>query len=135
MSDLHSHQQKTHYNFELLNFGVLFPGGSDGKASAYYAGDPGSIPGLGRSSGEGWQPIPVFLPGKSHGRRSVVGYSPWGRKELDATERLHSHTLDENQSRNIPLKLSLSSQAAMCLRFSLLDPLSTCFLLLSARRD
>ena len=36
-----------------------------------------------------WQPIPVFLPGKSHGQRSLVGYSPRGRKELDPTERLH----------------------------------------------
>ena len=36
-----------------------------------------------------WQPTPVFLPGKSHGRRSLVGYSPWGRKESDTTERLH----------------------------------------------
>ena len=34
------------------------------------------------------QPTPVFMPGKSHGPRSLVGYSPWGRKELD-TERLH----------------------------------------------
>ena len=33
-----------------------------------------------------WQPTPVFLPGKSHGRRSLVGYSPWGRKESDTTE-------------------------------------------------
>ena len=35
-----------------------------------------------------WQPIPVFLPGESHGQRSLVGYSPWGCKELDITERL-----------------------------------------------
>ena len=35
------------------------------------------------------QPTPVFLPGKSHGQRSLVGYSPWGPKELDTTERLH----------------------------------------------
>ena len=33
-----------------------------------------------------WQPTPVFLPGKSHGRRSLVGYSPWGHKESDMTE-------------------------------------------------
>ena len=33
-----------------------------------------------------WQPTPVFLPGESHGRRSLVGYSPWGRKELDMTK-------------------------------------------------
>ena len=36
-----------------------------------------------------WHPTPVLLPGKSHGRRSVVGYSPWGCKESDTTERLH----------------------------------------------
>ena len=36
-----------------------------------------------------WQPIPVFLPGEFHGRRSLVGYSPWGRKESHKTERLH----------------------------------------------
>ena len=30
-----------------------------------------------------WQPTPVFMPGKSHGPRSLVGYSPWGHKELD----------------------------------------------------
>ena len=34
------------------------------------------------------QPTPVFLPGESHGQRSLVGYSPWHRKELDMTERL-----------------------------------------------
>ena len=38
-----------------------------------------------------WQPTPVFLPGKSHGQRSLVGYSPWGHKESDTTERLHFH--------------------------------------------
>ena len=55
-----------------------FPGGSDGKACVYNVGDPGSIPGLGRSPGEG-NGTPVFLPGKSHGWRILVGYSPWGR--------------------------------------------------------
>ena len=33
-----------------------------------------------------WQPTPVFLPGESHGQRSLVGYKPWGRKESDTTE-------------------------------------------------
>ena len=36
-----------------------------------------------------WHPTPVFLPGKSHGWRSLVGCSPWGRRESDTTERLH----------------------------------------------
>ena len=99
-----------------------FPGGSDGKESACNVGDPCSIPGLGRSPGEGngyplqysclenfvdrgawqaavhgaaelgttkqlkrrqWHPTPVLLPGKSHGRRSLVGCIPWGHEELD----------------------------------------------------
>ena len=37
-----------------------------------------------------WQPTPVSLPGKSHGQRNLAGYSPWGCKELDMTEWLHS---------------------------------------------
>ena len=39
-----------------------------------------------------WQSTPVLLPGKSHGQRSLVGYSPWGHKESDTTERLHLFT-------------------------------------------
>ena len=35
-----------------------------------------------------WRPTPVPLPGKSHGWRSIVGYSPWGHKELDTTVQL-----------------------------------------------
>ena len=38
-----------------------------------------------------WHPTPVLLPGKSHGHRSLVGCSPWGRWGLDTTERLHFH--------------------------------------------
>ena len=39
-----------------------------------------------------WHPIPVFLPGKFHGQRSLVGSSPWGGEEWDTTERLHIHS-------------------------------------------
>ena len=38
-----------------------------------------------------WQPAPVFLPEKSHGQTDLEGYSPWGRKESDMTERLNHH--------------------------------------------
>ena len=38
-----------------------------------------------------WHPTPVLLPGKSHGRRSLVGCSPWGHKESNMTEQLHFH--------------------------------------------
>ena len=68
---------KMKVKFLLLMYTFLFgfSGGSDGKASAYNVGDPGTIPGLGRSSGEGNDNPLQFLPGKSHGRRSIVGYS------------------------------------------------------------
>ena len=69
--------------FYFLSLG--FPGGSEVKASASNAGDLGSIPGLGRRE---WLPTPVFLPGESHGQRSLAGYSPWGPKESDMTEQL-----------------------------------------------
>ena len=66
------------------------PGGSDSKASVCNAGDPGFNPWVGKMPWRrNWQPTPVLLPGKSHGRKNLVGYSPWGRKESDTTERLH----------------------------------------------
>ncbi|KAB0386208.1 hypothetical protein FD755_001164 [Muntiacus reevesi] len=40
-----------------------------------------------------WQHTPVFLPGKSHGQRSLVGYSPWGHKESDTTEHTRTQPL------------------------------------------
>ena len=53
-------------------------------------GRPGFDPWLGKVSWRRkWQSTPVFLPGKSHGQRSLAGYSPWGRKELDTTEHTH----------------------------------------------
>ena len=66
-----------------------FPGGSDGKESSCSAGEPGSIPGSGRSPRE-------FLPGKYHGQRNLVGYSSWGYKELNTTE-LWTNTIDKNK--------------------------------------
>ena len=63
----------------------FFLGGSDGKESACKAGDPGLIP-----TGRNGNPRPVFLPGESHGQRSLVGYSPWGHKESDMTITLPS---------------------------------------------
>ena len=64
---------------------VCFPGGSGGKASLQCRRlglDPwvGKIPWRRQ-----WHPTPVLLPGKSHGRRNLVGYSPWGRKESNTT--------------------------------------------------
>ena len=54
-------------------------------------GRPGFNPWVGRISWRRqWHPTPVFLPGKSHGWRNLVGLSPWGCKESDVNERLHS---------------------------------------------
>ena len=59
-----------------------------------------------------WQPIPVFLPGKPHGWRSIVGYNPWGRKESDTTESLHS--IDSGLSPTRLLSTSDQSQVLGC---------------------
>ena len=71
---------------------IDFPGGSDGKSVCLQCGRPGFDPWVGKIP---WrrkrQPTPVLLPGKSHGRRSLVGCSPWGHKESATTERLHFH--------------------------------------------
>ena len=56
-------------------------------AKAGDAEDVGSIPESGKISWRReWQLTPVFLPREFHGQRSLVGYSPWGSKELDMTE-------------------------------------------------
>ena len=69
-----------------------FPGGSEGKVSACNAGETGSVPGLGRSPGEGnGNPVWYSCLEKSHGWRSLVGYSPGGCKESDTTDQLHFH--------------------------------------------
>ena len=69
---------------------ICFPGGTSGKESTRYCKrhrgrrfDPWvkTIPWKRK-----WQPAPVFLPGESHGQRSLAGYSPWGCRELDTTE-------------------------------------------------
>ena len=64
-----------------------FPGGSDGKTSVYNVGDRGSIPGLGRSTGEGnGNPLQYYCLESPMDRGA---YSPWDCKELDKTERHH----------------------------------------------
>ena len=75
------------FTYNLSSFPSLLPG-SDSKESACNAGDlsltwVGKIPWR-----RAWQPTPVFLPRESHGQRSLVGYSPRGRKESDTTDRL-----------------------------------------------
>ena len=95
-----TNSKKTQISFLFLNHKLStfwsFPGGSHSKASPYNVGDPDSL----QCSilwvekicwRRKWQSTPVLLPGKSHGWRSLVGYSPCGRKESDTTEQLHFH--------------------------------------------
>ena len=74
-----------------------FPGGTSGEEPACQCErckrlgfDPWTGRVLWRRA---WQPTPVFSSGKSHGQRSLAGHSPWGRKESDTTEHVHTHTL------------------------------------------
>jgi len=70
---------------------VGFPGGSDGKDSACNVGNLGSIPGLGKSpGGRHGNPLKYSCLENPHRQKSLVNYSPWGRKELDMTERLNA---------------------------------------------
>ena len=69
-------------------------------------GDMGSVPGLVRFLGVGNVFIStlVFLLGKSHGQRSLVGHSQWGPKELDMTKLKHTHTILPKETRKITKK-------------------------------
>ena len=64
---------------------TLFFSDSAGKEFCN-VGDPGSILGRDYPWRKEWQPTPVFLPGKSHGQRNLVGHSLWGCKDSDTTE-------------------------------------------------
>ena len=80
-------QNRTFKKQSLSTVSTGFPGGSDGKESACNAGDPGSIPRSGRSSGEGnGYPLQYSCLENPTGQRSLVNYSPWGHKGSDRTE-------------------------------------------------
>ena len=66
---------------------LIATGGSGVKESACNAGDPGSIPGLERSPGEGKGYPPQYSCLENSIERSLAGYSPWDHKELDTTEQ------------------------------------------------
>ena len=90
MSLISTHFTKTKGQlWEQVLSGENVLGGSDGKVSAYKVGDPDSIPGSRRYPGEGnGNPLQYSCLENLHGWRNLVGYSPWGRKESDTTERL-----------------------------------------------
>ena len=78
--------------------------------------DTVSIPGLGRSWRRKWQSTPVFLPGKSHGQRSLVSYSPWGCKDSETTEQLStSHTTSYRHVGSHPVREAVQMQTKTAL--------------------
>ena len=69
-----------------------FPRGSDGKESACNSGEPGFNPWIGKIPWRReWQPTLIFLPGESHGQRSLSGCSSYSGKELDTAEATNTH--------------------------------------------
>ena len=98
-----------------------------GKGSACNVGDPGWILGSGRSPEKGMATTLLFLLGKSYGQRSLVGYSPWGHKELDKTKQLtlwalHPRPLDgraHTQFWHPPASLALAHLLSTPVRVSL----------------
>ena len=66
---------------------LMWERGADGESICLQCRRPGFDPWVGKIPWRRkWQPTPVFLPGKSHGQKSLAHYSPWGRKESDVTE-------------------------------------------------
>ena len=73
----------------------------------------GSVPGVEKiPSSRKWKPSPVFLPGKFHGQRSLAGFSLWGHKESDRTERLSTLSITAKKKKkngsyaNVPQLMS-----------------------------
>ena len=102
-----------------------FPGCSDGKESGCNAGDLGLIPGLGRRSPGGGHgnPFQYSCLENPHGQRSLVGYSPWGHKELGMPERLSTHPSVWVQTPgSLPALLSLCGHGARETQFTFHHP-------------
>ena len=109
-------------NLPLSPVFLGFPGGSDGKESSCIVGDLGLFSGLGKSPGGGHGNLLQYSCLEyPHGQRSLVGYSPWGRRESDMTERLSTaqhalvyiHIYDLvllAGSNNIPIAMSMQIQ-------------------------
>ena len=79
---------------------MIFPGGASGEEFTCQCRRQNRLrfqPCIGKITWRReWQPSPAFLPGKSHGQRSLVGYRPWGPKESEATKHTCNTVLSEN---------------------------------------
>ena len=95
-------------------FNMGFPGGKESTCQCRRCKRCGFNPWVGKTPwSRKWQPDPVFLPGKFHGQRSLVGYSPWGRKESDTTECAHTNTHTHTQTQS---RFNIRSNSGPCIR-------------------
>ena len=89
-----------------------FPGGTSGKVLACHCRKLKTLefnPWVGKIPWRrAWQPTPLLLPGRSHGQRSLAGYSPWGCKESDTTEQLHFLSFYYNKCNILSHNVSVS---------------------------
>ena len=94
-----------------------FPHSSDSRESACNAGDPGSLPWVGKIPWRREQePTPVFLSEESHGLKSLTGHSPWGCKELDTTEQLtHTQTHTHSGIMQFEVGININRCKLLCL--------------------
>ena len=90
-----------------------FPGGSVGKESACNAGDVGWIPGSKTAPGN---PGAGFLPGKSHGQRSLAGYSPWGPKNQTGLSDYTTTTTAGNVMMSLTYSLVMTYSGTSCVK-------------------
>ena len=100
--------------FIILALQGDFPGGSDGKASAYNEGDQGSVPGSGRSPGESNGNPLQYSSLENPMDGGAWWASPWGHKESDTTAQFHFHFKDETEAKRgkvTPLKSSKSGSS------------------------
>ena len=132
ISSLHLHLCSRLGNKFILNIFLGFPGGTSGKELACQCRRQKRsrfYPWVGKMPWRrNWHPIPVFLPGKFHGQRSLVGYSPWGHKESDTTEQLTYCFLDSTyiyvNIRDLFFSFWISSYCMIDSRFICISPVT-----------
>ena len=78
-----------------------------------------------------WQPTPIFLPGESHGQRSLMGYSPRGPKESDTTERLSMHAFIQIENTFPSEECGLMSYWYSCLSCEIISCSLVCNLVMA----
>ena len=111
---MHLHVQTNKHTYLLKSGGFL--GGPMVEESTFQCRRLGFDLSVSRIPwGRKWHPTPVFLPGKSHGQRSLAGCSPWGCKELDMTKQLRKHACTHVHESHTYTNAQLCSCTHICI--------------------